>query len=112
MVYTGLHLQLRELRQLHAVLKDIYSFENDQVRPSKASGTRWIAHIMRSMAAFLDKFGVYLQDLVKVVADTRKQTDRATVEEKRRKMIEANVLLKSCFFLDLLDYPPSTLILM
>ena len=55
------------------------------------------------MAAFIDKFGVYLQDLVNVVADMRKQTDCAKVEGKRRKMIEASVLLKLCLFLDLLD---------
>ena len=58
---------------------------------------------MHSMAAFIDKFGVYLQDLVNVVADMRKQTDCAKVEGKRRKMIEASVLLKLCLFLDLLD---------
>ena len=32
-----------------------------------------------------------------------KQTDRAKVEGERRKMIEASVLLKSCFFFELLD---------
>ena len=79
------------MRQLHAVLKDAYSFENDQARPSKASGTKWIAHIMHSMAAFIDKFGVYLQHLVNVVADTSKKTDCAKVKGKRRKMIEASV---------------------
>lgn len=59
--------------QFLEVLKDVYSFENDQVRPSKASGTRWIARIMRSMTAFIQKFGVYLQHLVNVVAYTSKQ---------------------------------------
>ena len=36
-LYKKSSKKLRELRQLHAVLKDVYSFENDQVRPSKAS---------------------------------------------------------------------------
>ena len=79
-LYKNSSKKLRELRQLHAVLKDVYSFENDQVRPSKESGTRWIAH-MRSMTAFVDKFGVYFQHLVNVVADTSKQTNRPKVEE-------------------------------
>ena len=65
--------KLSELGQFLEVLKDVYSFENDQVRPSKASGTRWIARIMRSMTAFIQKFGVYLQHLVNVVAYTSKQ---------------------------------------
>ena len=64
--------KLRELRQLHAVLKDVYSFENDQVKLSKAPATGWVAYIMRSMATFVDKFGVYLQHLLNVVADTSK----------------------------------------
>ena len=76
--------KLSELGQLLEVLKDVYSFENDQVRPSKASGTRWIAHIMRSMTAFIQ---VYLQHLVNVVAYTSKQSDLAKMEGKRRKMI-------------------------
>lgn len=95
--------KLSELGQLLEVLKDVYSFENDQVRPSKASGTRWIAHIMRSMTAFIQKFEVYLQHLVNVVAYTSKQSDLAKMEGKRRKMIESSVLLKSCLFLDLFD---------
>ena len=46
------------MSQLHVVLKVVYSFKNDQVRPSKVSGTRWIPHIKCSMAAFTDKFRV------------------------------------------------------
>ena len=57
----------KKLIQLHALLKDVYSFKNNQVRQSKASGTRWIACIMHSMTAFVDKFGVYLKHLVNVV---------------------------------------------
>lgn len=102
-LYKKSSKKLRELRQLHTVLKDVYTLENDQVRPSKASGTRWIAHIMRSMAGFVDKYGVYVQHLENIIADTSKQTDKAKLEGKRRKMINASVLLRSCLFLDLLD---------
>ena len=85
-LYKKSSKKLRELRQLHAVLKDVYTFNNDQVRPSKASGTRWIA-----------------QHLENIIADTSKQTDKAKLEGKRRKMVQASVLLKCCLFLDLLD---------
>ena len=102
-LYKKSSKKLRELRQLHAVLKDVYTFDNDQVRPSKASGTRWIAHILRSVAAFVDKYGVYVQHLENIIADTSKQTDKAKLEGKRRKMVQASVLLKCCLFLDLLD---------
>ena len=53
---------------------------------------------MRSMAGFvgfswflLVPFGVFLQHLVNSVADNSRQTDRAKVEENRRKMIETSV---------------------
>ena len=75
------------MRQLHSVLKGVYSFKNDQATLPKTSETRWIAHIMHSMAAFIDKFGVYLQHLVNVVTETSKQTNHAKEEGKRRKII-------------------------
>ena len=55
------------------------------------------------MAAFVDKYGVYVQHLENIIADTSKQTDKAKLEGKRRKMVQASVLLKCCLFLDLLD---------
>lgn len=58
----------------------------------------WIPHNMRS--ALADKFGLYLQHL-KNVADTNKQTDRATLEG--RKLVNASVILKCCLFIDIID---------
>ena len=102
-IYNKSSKKLRELRQFHTVLKNIYKFENNQVKPVKATGTRWIAHVMRSMSALIDKFGLYLQHMENVISDTSKQGDKATLEGKRRKLVEAEMLLKSCLFVDLLD---------
>ena len=55
------------------------------------------------MAAFVDKCGVYVQHQENIIADTSKQTDKAKLEGKRRKMVRASVLLKCYLFLDLLD---------
>ena len=82
-LYKKSSKKLRELHQLHTVLKDVYTFDNDQVRPSKAGGTRWIAHILRSMAAFVNKYGVYVQHLENIIANTSKQTDMAKLEGKK-----------------------------
>ena len=53
---------------------------------------------MRSMAGFIGfswfllvPFGVFLQHLVNSVADNSRQTDRAKVEAKKKKMIETSV---------------------
>ena len=98
-LYRKSSKKLRKLRMLHAVLKDIYEFENGQVKPAKSHGTRWIPHVIRSMSGLTDKFGLYLQHLENVIADTSKQTDRALFEGKRRQLVEAEVLLKCTYLL-------------
>lgn len=102
-LYQKSSKKLRELRQMHDVLKEIYDFEDGQLKPAKVGGTRWIAHYMRSMNGFIDKFGVYLQHLENVISDTSKKCDRATLEGKRRQLVNAEVILKCCVFVDLLD---------
>ena len=102
-LYQKSSKKLRELRKLHNVLKELYEFADNCVKPAKATGTRWIAHVLRSMSGLVDKFGLYLQHFENVIADTSKQTDKATLEGKRRLLTEANVLLRCGLFVDLLD---------
>ena len=35
---------MKELKDLWEILKDVCIFENSEVKPHCASGTRWIAH--------------------------------------------------------------------
>ena len=58
-IYQNSGKRLRELRSLHELLKDVYSFENGEVKPSKSTETRWIDHKLRAMKAFIDKRGLY-----------------------------------------------------
>ncbi|XP_066928483.1 zinc finger protein 862-like [Clytia hemisphaerica] len=102
-LYQKSSKKLRELRKLHKVLKEMYEFADNCVKPAKATGTRWIAHVLRSMSGLVDKFGLYLQHFENVIADTSKQTDKATLEGKRRLLTEANVLLRCGLFIDLLN---------
>ena len=43
-LYEKSSKKLRELKVLHERLKEIYEFEDNQVKPHRATGTRWIAH--------------------------------------------------------------------
>ena len=70
---------------------------------ANSQGTRWIAHLIHSMTGFIDKFAVYLQHIENVIADTSKKCDHTTLEGKRRQLINAEVLLKCCVFVDLLQ---------
>ena len=94
--------KLREFRKLHKVLSELYEFEDGRVKPSKCSGTRWIAHVLRSMSGLIDKFGLYLQHFETIISDTTKKTDKATLEGKRKQLTDASILLRSALFIDLL----------
>ena len=72
------------------------------IRPTKAAGTRWIDHQIRAMRKLVDKFGLYTHHLQNVIADTSKQLDRATLQEKFNKLIESKVILCATFLLDVL----------
>ena len=81
----------------------MYEFDDNRVKPARSSGTRWIAHLLQSMSELIDKFGLYLQHFENVIADTLKQTDKATLEGKWKLRTDSNVLLHCGLFVDLLD---------
>ena len=99
--YSG--KRLRELRMLHDILKDVYEFENGEVKPSKASGTRWIDHKLRAMKSFIDKRGLYLAHIQNVIADETKKNDKASLEGKRRRIAQGSLLLKCAMYVDILE---------
>lgn len=102
-IYQNSGKRLRELRTLHEILKDVYNFENGEVKPSKSTGTRWIDHKLRAMKAFIDKRGLYLTHIQNVIADVTKKNDKATLEGKRRRIAQGSVLLKCAMFVDILE---------
>ena len=102
-LYEKSSKKLRKLRKLHKVLAEVYVFENGCVKPSKCSGTRWIAHLLRSMSGRVDHFGLYLQHFENIIADPSNNTDESTLEGKRKQLTDASILLRSALFIDLLD---------
>ena len=83
-IYQNSGKRLRKLCCLHEILKDEYSFENGEVKPSKSTGTCWIDHKLQAMKAFIDKRGLHLSHMQYVIADTSKKNDKATLEGKRK----------------------------
>ena len=73
------------------------------MKPCKCSGTRWIAHLLRSTSGLVDKFGFYLQHFQNIIVNDIKNRDKATLEGKRRQLTDSKVLLLSAFFIDILD---------
>ena len=81
----------------------MYKFDDNRIKPAKPSGTRWIAHLLWSMFGLIDEFGLYLEHFENVIADTSKQTGKATLDGKRKFLTDSNVLLRCGLFVDLLD---------
>ena len=50
---------------------------SDGVRPTKATGTRWVDHKIRAMERVADMYGLYCQHLQHAITDTKKSKDRA-----------------------------------
>ena len=53
----------------------------DGVRPTKATGTRWIDHKIRAMECVVNKNGLYCQHLLHVITDTKKQKTELCYKE-------------------------------
>ena len=94
---------LRELKVLHELLKEICEFEDNQVKPHRATGTRWVAHKLETLHNMLDKYGLYMQHFENIIADTSKQTDKAKLKGKRRQFQMAEILVFSALFFDFLE---------
>ena len=102
-LYEKSSKKLRELKVLHKLLKEICKFEDNQVKPHRATGTRWIAHKLEALHNMLDKYGLYMQHFENIIADTSKQTDKAKLEGKRRQLQITEILVFGALFFDLLE---------
>ena len=102
-LYEKSSKKLRELKKLHELLKEIYEFDDERVKPHRAAGTRWIAHKLEALQNMLDKYGLYMQHFENIIADTTKRTDKATFKGKQRQLQKADVLLLGALFFDLLE---------
>ena len=85
-------------------MKDEFEMDGDGIKPVKSTGTRWIDHRIRAMQRLVDKYGLHCQHLQHAIPETKKTKDRATLQGKFDKLIDAKVLLRSCFFVDALFF--------
>lgn len=101
-LYTKSSKKHRELKILYQDLKDQFEMYGGGVKPVKSSGTRWIDHKVRAMGRVVEKFGLYVQHLKENIPTIKSSKDRATVQGKLSKLVDAKVLLRSAFFTDVL----------
>ena len=102
-LYKNSSKKNRELKNLYQLMKDQFEMYGDGIRPVKSTGTRWIDHRVRAMQRFVDKFGLYCQHLQHAIPETKSSKDRAKLQGKFDKLVDAKVLLRSSFFVDVLS---------
>ena len=71
-------------------------------QPHRASRTPWIDHKMKTMEGMLDKL-VFIWNILKTCCQMRsKKNDKATLQGKRGKLLEATTTSCAALFLDIL----------
>ena len=92
----------RELKNFYLLLEGQFEMYSAGVRPLKATGTRWIDHKIAAMGRVIEKFGLYTQHLQHTIDTAKKSQDRATLQGKFTKLINAKFLLGCALFTDVL----------
>ena len=100
----------RELSDLMDDLKEVYEFpEEGGCVPVRAHGSRWITFKRKALQRFVDRYGVYLKHLGKLVEDKSiKSVDRQRLKGYLLKWREAKMLIGSALYTDALK-PASVL---
>lgn len=88
------------MKLLHELLKEIYKFEGDQIKPT---GTKWIAHKLEALRNVLDKNVLYMQHFQNIIVSTSTQTGKAMLESKLRQLQKTGILVFGSLLLDLLE---------
>ena len=102
-IYEKSSKKPRELKELFRILNEVYVFENQEVKPHRATGTRWIAHKLKSLKNYIDKFGLCIHHTENILADATKKSDKATLEGKYRLLVNTKIFGLSCLLVDLLE---------
>ena len=89
--------RLRELKELGEI------FEKVVPKPSRTSGTRWIAHKVRSMEVILANYGVFLPHLELLAQTDSQALKRTELVSFAKKWVQAKYPIHLALELDILQ---------
>ena len=96
--------KLRELAEIHDLVKQSIEFDASGVKPIKASGTRWIAHKIGALKKLLDKYSIYILHLENLCSDkSYPEKDRAKFKGYLKQWQSTKMLLHIAFYIDVLE---------
>ena len=102
-IYEKSPKKCRELESVINDLKECFQFDDNGVKPIRASGSRWVSHKLNAMRRILSKYGAYTAHLTQLSVDSSvKPCDRAKLKGYLRKWMDAKYLLGCAIFIDVL----------
>ena len=102
-LYNKSPKKCREIQDIITDLKQCLSFDDNGIKPIRASGTRWVSHKINAMKRVLSKFGVYTNHIASLIEDSStKAADKAKLKGYLTKWTDAKYLLGCALFVDLL----------
>ena len=93
----------RELDEIIVDLKECFSFDDEGVKPVRASWSRWVTHKLNAMKRVISKYGAYTSHLA-TLSENRsvKAVDRAKLKGYYNRWTDGKYLLGCSLFVDLL----------
>ena len=96
--------KLRELEEIHDLVKESMEYDATGVKPVRANDTRWVAHRVAAMKKILDKFDVYMVHLESLCNDATYSTkDRSKFQGYLKKWNSTKMLLYIVYYIDILE---------
>ena len=83
-----------ELKNFYHLLEGQFEICSAGARPLKATSTRWIDHKIAAMGYVIEKFGLHTQHFQHSIDTANNSQDRATLQGKFTKLINAKFLLR------------------
>ena len=84
-LYEKLSKNLKELKILHWLLKEICELDIEKVKPHLAKDARQICHKLEALENLLEKYVLYMQ-YFDIITDTAKKTDKPSFESKQHQL--------------------------
>ena len=96
--------KLRELSDIHDLVKESIEFDTLGIKPVKASGNCWIVHKVGALRKLLDKYSIYIIHLQSLC------TDKSYLEKERSKfkgclkqLQSIKMLVNIAYYIDVLE---------
>ena len=94
-LYKNSPKRLRELKEFGRI------FEKTVQKPSKSTGTRWIAHKFRAMEIILANYNIFMAHIESLFQKDSKVLKRAEVEGLAKKWLQGKYPMHLPMFLDI-----------